>query len=324
MKSETMNALEKKPLIFFLASRLYLAVVMMQFICAPFGALAHPPSGILVDHSGNVFVAGSLGPGPQFPGFVWKINPQGQPTAFHKGSAHWLALEARGIFDRTKLDEWFSQRKTPWLGPVALFDSKALLLRADGCPITVHSDGNVYFALGNLEISCLTPDGKVTSVASNLNVMTTKLGGIKGLASGPDGSLYFSCPSAVLRITPHGTVSKLVHPIVLPDSDKDSRESSAEPNLRGLAVNSRGAVFAAATGCQRVLMISPDGQVATVLKAELPWSPTGIAVHGDDVYVLEYSHANSDKHEDWQPRVRKLGLDGKVEILATLSKAWTD
>jgi hypothetical protein len=47
------------------------------------------------------------------------------------------------------------------------------------------------------------------------------------------------------------------------------------------------------------------------LKADPPWSPTGVAIHGDDVYVLEYSNANSDQHEDWQPRVRKLGKGWK-------------
>ena len=317
-------AVERLPRVPVAASRLGLVIVAVQFISAQFAAFAHPPGGIVVDQSGNVFVAGSIGPGPQFPGFVWKIDAQGQLASFHKGSAHWLALDAKGNFDRAKLDELFDERKTPWLGPVPFPNSKASLLRADGCPIVVHTDGNVYFAPRNLEVSRLTPDGKVTSLASNLNVTTEKLGGIKGLASGPEGALYLSCPSAVLKIKPNGAVSTLVHPIALNDCDKDPRHSLAEPGLRGLAVDSRGAVFAAATGCRRVVKISPDGQVASVLKAEPPWSPTGVAIHGDDVYVLEYSNAKSDKHEDWQPRVRKLGRDGKVTTLATLSKAWNE
>ncbi len=306
------------------ASRLGLVVVVAQFISAQFAAFAHPPGGIVVDQSGNVFVAGSIGPGPQFPGFVWKIDAQGQPASFHKGSAHWLALDAKGNFDRARLDELFNERKTPWLGPVAFPDSKSSLLRADGCPIVVHTDGNVYFAPRNLEVSRLAPDGNVTSLASDLNVTTEKLGGIKGLASGPDGALYISCPSAVLKIKPDGVVSTVVHPIALNDCDKDPLDSMAEPGLRGLAVDSRGAVFAAATGCRRVVKISPEGKVASALKAEPPWSPTGVALHGDAVYVLEYSNANSDKHEEWQPRVRKLGPDGKVTTLATLSKEWNE
>jgi len=40
----------------------------------------------------------------------------------------------------------------------------------------------------------------------------------------------------------------------------------------------------------------------------------------DDVYVLEYTNANSHLSEGWLPRVRKLGRDGKVTTLATISK----
>jgi len=235
-----------------------------------------------------------------------------------------LALDARGNFDHAKLDELFNERKTPWLGPVSFPSSKTSLLRADGCPIAVHTDGYIYFAPRNLEVSRLTPDGNVTSLVSDLNVTTEKLGGIRGLASGPDGAIYLSCPSAVLKIKPDGVVSTLVHPITLNDCDKDPQDSSAAPGLRGLAVDSRGAVIVAATGCRRVVKIGPDGKIATVLKAESPWSPTGVAIHGEDVYVLEYSHANSEKHEDWQPRVRKLAQDGKITTLATLSKAWNE
>ena len=55
-----------------------------------------------------------------------------------------------------------------------------------------------------------------------------------------------------------------------------------------------------------------------MLKSEKPWSPTGVALRGKDLFVLEYS--NIDKPEGWQPRVRKLGADGKVTILADLTR----
>jgi hypothetical protein len=53
------------------------------------------------------------------------------------------------------------------------------------------------------------------------------------------------------------------------------------------------------------------------MKAERPWSPTGVAVHDGAVYVLEYANANSGNHKAWRPRVRKLGRDGTVTTLAT-------
>jgi hypothetical protein len=77
-------------------------------------------------------------------------------------------------------------------------------------------------------------------------------------------------------------------------------------------------VYAAATGCHRVVKITADGKVETVLKAERPWSPTGVAVSGEDVYVLEYTNATAGADKGWRPRVRKLGRDGKVTTLATI------
>jgi hypothetical protein len=36
--------------------------------------------------------------------------------------------------------------------------------------------------------------------------------------------------------------------------------------------------------------------------------------------VLEYTNPNSEVHDEWLPRVRKLGRDGKVTTLAQISK----
>jgi hypothetical protein len=90
--------------------------------------------------------------------------------------------------------------------------------------------------------------------------------------------------------------------------------------LRGLAVDDRGTAYVAATGCRTVVKVTADGKVETLLKAERPWSPTGVALHGGTVYVLEYPNANGSDHDDWVPRVRKVDRAGKVSILATFPK----
>ena len=79
-------------------------------------------------------------------------------------------------------------------------------------------------------------------------------------------------------------------------------------------------MYAAATGCRRVVKISAGGKVETVLKAEPPWSPTGVALHGDAIFVLEYPNTNGAKHADWVPRVRKVGRDGTTTSLAGFPK----
>jgi SMP-30/Gluconolactonase/LRE-like region len=283
----------------------------------------HPGSGIVVGQKGQVFFIDTGNPDVRFSGCIWKIDVQGKLTCFFPTGAHWLALDANGDFARADFKKWFDQRITPNFERVPLSDPKSALIQTDGAPFVVGQDGYLYYANGHLEIVRLSPDGRMTLLAPNLKEMTNKLGGIKGLASGPDGSLYATCPSAVLKIKLDGTVTTLIHPIVLKDCDKDlppETPESQKPYLRGLAVDRRGTVYTAATGCRCVLKITPDGQVKTILTAERPWSPTGIAVFGDDVYVLEYTNANGARKEGWLPRVRKLGRDGKVTMLVTISK----
>jgi hypothetical protein len=51
--------------------------------------------------------------------------------------------------------------------------------------------------------------------------------------------------------------------------------------------------------------------------------PTGVALFGDEVYVLEWhdvAPAQSEVREAWLPRVRKAGRDGTVTTLATVSR----
>lgn len=276
-------------------------------------ALAHPSSGIVVDEQGRVFVADvSRG--------LLAANAQGKLAAIEKTGGHWLALDSQKKYSRTDLDKWFGQRLTPWLFRLEPGATNPALIVADGMPLVVHRDGKVYYAKGNLEITQLAPDGKLSQIAPTLKETTDKLGGIKGLASGPDDALYIACPSAVLKVTLDGASSTLVDRIALKDCDADLPANIPSPGLRGLAVDERGVVFAAATDCRRLIKIASDGQTETVLAAEAPWSPTGVAIHRDNLYVLEYTNANSDAKAGWLPRVRKASREGKVSTLWTVTR----
>jgi sugar lactone lactonase YvrE len=297
-----------------------LLAVLAYFGFATFTASAHPGSGISVDDQGRVYFSEAGDIDARLPGAIWQIDPQGKLTRLHEGGAHYLTLDANRSFAQTNLTRWFGERLTPWLQRVDTSD--AALIQADGQPIVMHRDGSLYSAKGNLEISRLTPDGRSTPIAPSL--ATDRLGGIKGLAFGPDDSLYVACPSAILKVGTNGTVSTLIQSIAVPDCDPEfppNMPESQSPFLRGLAVDARGTVYAAATGCRAVLMVTSNGQMSVVLRAERPWSPTGIAVHGEEVYVVEYQHPHSAKREEWVPRVRKLARDGKVTALATLPTA---
>jgi hypothetical protein len=135
--------------------------------------------------------------------------------------------------------------------------------------------------------------------------------------------LYVTFPKAVYQITADGKITAVAESIQVADGDKDIVEGTPKdewPYLRGLAVDARGTVYATATGCRSVVKITADGKVETVLKADRPWSPTGIAVQGDAIYVLEYPNQTDEKREEWVPRVRKVGRDGKATTLVTFPK----
>jgi len=92
------------------------------------------------------------------------------------------------------------------------------------------------------------------------------------------------------------------------------------PLLRGLAVDSRGTVYVAASGCGSLLKVAPDGKVSVLLQIQSPWSPTAVALSGNDVYVLEYLHTEAEIRRAWIPRVRKISPDGKTAIIARVDR----
>ena len=90
-----------------------------------------------------------------------------------------------------------------------------------------------------------------------------------------------------------------------------------------MAVDSLGNLYVAATGSRSILRITPQGNVSTILETPGPWSPTGVTVFHGEVYVLEWSDAApslTEVRKAWVPRVRKIGRDGKISLLATVSR----
>ena len=286
----------------------------------PSAALAHPASGIVVDAAGNIYFI-QTGTG------VAKIDRQGKLTFIHKvtGGGHFLALDSQGKFS-TQFPRLFER--------LALEGSnKALLYASGGAPLVCNRDGNLYYASGypggddrapsGLTLTRLSPDGKKTLFAPGLKASLAKLNeAVTGLVNGPDGSLFVACPNAILKVKTDGTVARLVHPVAVKepfimDAAKDPTSPYFHaPYLRGLDVAADEMIYAAVNGCSSVVKITQDGKVETILTSEPPWSPTAVALHGKDLYVLEYT--NTEKPKEWFPRVRKLAPDGQVTVLATL------
>jgi len=78
--------------------------------------------------------------------------------------------------------------------------ARPALITDGGSPLVV-ADGNLYYVCndeqmipGGLQLARLTPDAKETLVSPGLRGIAEEMGGIKGLAVGPNGSFFISYP----------------------------------------------------------------------------------------------------------------------------------
>ena len=275
-------------------------------------AVAHPGSGIALDRLGHIYFV-DTGSG------VWKLDSRGALTKVPGPAFHWMALDASGRFASARLPS----------GPgweLAKAGANPTLLLSSDFPIVTGRDGNLYYPSpgprGALQVLRLMPSGQ-TSVLATLPATTARgpLRWLNGLAVGPEGSLYYTEDNAIRRITPRGRLSTVAADITLTGCAAiPSDEPNLGPYLRGLDVDARGNLYVAASGCGRVLKVTPQGKVSTVFQAQSPWSPTGVAVFGSDLYVLEYLHTPGDNRREWLPRIRKISPDGKTAILASIDR----
>ncbi|MBI3111152.1 MAG: hypothetical protein HYZ01_06225 [Ignavibacteriales bacterium] len=296
---------------------------MKQAIIALFGFLlfgiadevfGHPGSGIVVDRRGNVYFV-DTGSG------VWKIDRKGKLTRLSGPAYHWMAMDIDGRLANVTLPYFSSGGAT-----VTRVGGDPTLLLSSDFPVTVGSDGSLYYPWlssgKQLQIFRLSPAGTTTILKTlPANTESGPLRWLNGMASGPDGSLYYTENKAIRRITPKGEITTFIDNIMLTGCDSVPEVGAhLGPYFRGLDVDAGGSVYVAATGCRAVLKISADKKVTTVLRASSPWSPTGVAVYGSDVYVLEYFHTPGDNRREWLPRIRKVASDGSVVTVAAIER----
>lgn len=290
---------------------------VMPFWFAAITAQAHPGAGIVVNRQGQVFFT-DTGRG------VWKIDAQGNLTLVSEMAFHWMALDENGHFGgpgsaRFSTSSWEIRRITPE-------GVRPAIIIASDWPITVGFDGHLYYApypgQAPLKVVRMAADGRTSPFATlSESADGEPLGWFNGVTTAPDGAIYFAENRALRKITRDGIVSVVAQAIRVPGcSESSGPDMPPVPSLRGLAVDALGNVFAAATGCRCVLKITEQGVIETLLRADPPWSPTGITLHKDEIYVLEYDHTPVSGR-DWPPRVRKISADGTVTTLVSIKRS---
>jgi sugar lactone lactonase YvrE len=257
-------------------------LVLAQFLGLAGRASGEVGWGIVVDSQGAVAFTDIV------EGAVWRMPPGGEPAkiALDKSSRALVLGEGGRLYGAEPAPLaalWAVDRD----GTLSYIIPPGVNLPMDLRTFTLDSRGTLYSVTtgtGTVLLQRRTPAGRIETVAgggrghADGNGNAARFQGIDGMAWGRDGLLYLADGPYARTVSPEGAVKTLGG---RPVTDRE------EGDLLGLAVAPDGTVYAADYGRRRVLRISPGGEARTVLTAERLWSPTGVAVAGSDLYILE-------------------------------------
>jgi hypothetical protein len=235
-----------------------------------------------------------------------------------------MAIDPDGKFSRSpeQFGEYFAR--------VSPKGQKPALLVCSDFPIAFGKDGNLYSAsMHSLQIMRRTLGGAESALVTpeQFPVEATRPYGVTGITCGPNGKLYLflladdSGEHAVYSVGMDGTIREFAKNFIAEKLPKNERHSEAMAEYsRGMAVDQNGNVYIAVTGNRCVMKLTPQREASVILRCEKPWSPTGVAEHNGDVYVLEYDDETPTEGRNWPPRVRKVARDGTVSIIAEIRR----
>jgi len=300
--------------------RLFVAVVFAAFSLFCVGKVeAHEGWGIVVDRQGQVYFS-------DIPtNTIWKITVEGklEAAATNQHSHSLIKGDDGNIYGAHENGSVW--RITPDGGFLEVLPPNGDFPLSLHCFI-IDRDGNIYsmnsgsVQSGLVKILKRTPDAEVTMLAGNTRGYAdgrgseAKFTGIDGMAWADDGSLFVTDGVYVRRLAMDGLVTTV-------GGGELTSESWGE-DLMGLTVAPRKEILAADYSNRRVLRIMPDGSAQTILETGLIWSPTGVALVGEDLYVLEHLRMPlvilGNVEIGAYIRVRKISPDGAATTLATV------
>ncbi len=292
---------------------------------------ADPSNTLVVDKQGRVYF------GDVLHNTVWKIE-DGKLTPFIKDKhSHRVTLDEQGNLYGEHLEyvpsneSWrFHMWKATPTGEVSY-----VVPPAAGFPLglLLDKEGNRYEWHGNSNkkddsrIMKRLPDGTLVTMAgqgwgwADGNGEQAKFGSIGGMTWGANGALYITDTDAIRKVALDGTVTTIVRGIaeLQPGLKARALTGNGGGHLFGLTLDAQGNIYAANYGGNAVIKLAPTGNVLSIIKSESGWAPSGVAVSGSDLYVLEFQD-QAFGSEAKGPRVRKVSADGKAVTLGTVGE----
>ncbi|MDQ3748514.1 MAG: SMP-30/gluconolactonase/LRE family protein [Acidobacteriota bacterium] len=302
-----------------------LAVFARCLFCAE-NVRAHEGWGIVVDRQGQIYFS-------DIPtNTIWRITGEGKLEAFLSNKhSHALVLGEDGSIYGTQEHHAAAVGSVWRIAPDGTFSD--VFTPTSDFPLNLHPfiidrEGNIYstnsISFPNQSDKTMllkaARDEDVTILAGGIRGYRDGRGGeaqfsgIDGMAWATDGSLYVTDGVYVRRVTMDGTTATLGRGAL-------TSQSYGE-DLMGLAVFPSGSVYVADYSQRRVLQLMPDGNTRTILETGLFWSPTGVTLVGEDLYLLEHLRMPlvilGDIGIGAYTRVRKISPDGTAVRIATV------
>ncbi len=280
-------------------------------------------SGIAVDRAGEIYFS------DWFANRILRIDPKGAPMVVAVKHTHHLSLDRTDILfgehatpDGSVVSLWRIRPQQPvedvlapaqreqssYEGGAFVIDTDGSILTVKNCQLWRISGTNVSKIAGN---DC----GGAEWTHAEL-----RFGHIHGtLALAPDGAIYFTDAKTVRRVTRDGLTATMDGSPVTLFAEPLPAEWKFDRAL-GLGVDSDGAIYVADSD-RGVAKLLPGARLEWIYRSEPAWSPTGLAVRGGFVYIVE------NRPDYLKPfgaiigsqRVRKLPMRGSAITVFTLA-----